>query len=308
MNPSLLSLTTRPITMGQPQPVERPARVGLIAGWGDFPIVVARSLSQSGVEVYGSLLYGHADPRLQEYCKAVHWTGVTRFGDKLRFFKRHGVQQVTMAGKLFKTLMFRRFAWLRHLPDLCFLRYFHRHFISNRTGRTDDELLLTVIQLFKDAGIEMAAATDFAPELLVKPGILTRGQIGPAVWQDIAYGWRLAKQLGGMDVGQTVAVHRGVALAVEAVEGTDACIQRAGDLCSSGGFTVVKVAKPKQDMRFDVPTIGLGTLQTVRQAGGRVVAFEAHRTIVLNQAEVVDYANRHEMTVIAVTAEQLNPQ
>ncbi|MBL8889077.1 MAG: UDP-2,3-diacylglucosamine diphosphatase LpxI [Planctomycetaceae bacterium] len=282
-----------------------PSRVGLIAGWGDFPITVAKTLQEAGVEVYGALLHGHADPKLEQYCKAVQWSGVARFGGKIRFFNRHRVAHVTMAGKLFKTVMFRRFAWLHHLPDWHFLRYFYHHFITNRARRNDDELMLTVVKLYQDAGIHMAAATDFAPQLLIGPGQLTGSVLKESEWNDIAYGWQLAKEMGRLDIGQTVAVHRGVALAVEAVEGTDACIERAGQLCRRGGFTLVKVAKPQQDMRFDVPTIGLQTLQNVHAAGGRVIAFEAHKTIVLNQEDVIKFAQKHRMVLIAVTDAQV---
>lgn len=282
-----------------------PPRVGLIAGWGEFPIQVAQSLRSAGVEVYGALLHDHADPRLADDCAAVQWSGVAHFGCKLKFFRQHNVQHVTMAGKLFKTAMFRRFAWWYHLPDLLFMRYFYHHFITNRARRNDDELLLTVVKLYQDAGIHMAAATDYAPHLLVEPGQLTRGALSASDWQDIAYGWQLAKAMGQLDIGQTVAVHRGVALAVEALEGTDACIERAGQLCRRGGFTLVKVAKPQQDMRFDVPTIGVQTLENLRLAGGRVLAFEAHKTIVLQREEVVAYANRHRLTLVAVDVAEL---
>ena len=282
-----------------------PKKVGLVAGWGDFPIVVAKALQAAGVEVYGALLHGHADPELAQYCVDVQWSGVVKFGCKLRFFKRHGVQDVTMAGKLFKTLMFQRFSWLRQLPDSYFVRYFYHHFVTNRARRNDDELMLTVVKIYQDAGIHMAAATDFAPQLLVNQGTLTRQKISESMWTDISYGWQLAKEMGRLDIGQTVTVHRGVALAIEAVEGTDACIERAGQLCRRGGFTMVKVAKPQQDMRFDVPTIGLQTLRNLHAAGGRVLAFEAQQTIVLNQHEVVEFANRHGITLVAVTAAEM---
>lgn len=288
-----------------PSTASPPRRVGLVAGWGDFPLTVARTMHEAGVEVYGSLLHGHADPRLEQYCVATQWSGVAKFGCKLRFFKRHGVRDVTMAGKLFKTTMFRRFAWLHHVPDTYFLWYFFHHFITNRTRRNDDELLLTAVKLYQDAGIHMAAATDFAPQLLIGPGQLSTGTLRDSDWNDIAYGWKLAKEMGRLDIGQSVAIHRGVALAIEAVEGTDACIERAGQLCRRGGFTLVKVAKPQQDMRFDVPAIGLQTLQNVHAAGGRIIAIEADKTILLNQAEVIKFANRHHMILVATTTEEV---
>lgn len=289
-----------PATVSLPTSQELPTKVGIIAGWGDFPIIVAKALHQAGVEVYCVMLHGHADPELAKYCTRIQWLGVTKLGGKIRFFRRHGVKHVTMAGKLFKTLMFQRFAWLRHLPDLHFLRYFYNHFLTNKAGRNDDELMLTIIKAFSDSGIKMAPATDYAPELLIGKGVLTKQSITDYLWEDIQFGWTMAKEMGRLDIGQTVIVHSRAVVAVEAVEGTDACIERAGQLCPAGGFVVVKVAKPQQDMRFDVPTIGINTLKNIHQAGGRVLAIEAERTIVLNQDEVVDFANANGMTLVAL--------
>ena len=131
-------------------------------------------------------------------------------------------------------------------------------------------------------------------------GQLTRR--GPTAWQqkDIEFGWKIAKEMGRLDIGQSVAVKDQAVLAVEAVEGTDECIRRAGTLCRAGGFTVVKVAKPQQDMRFDVPTIGLGTLETLHAAGGKVLAVEAGRTIFLDQAAVIEYADRQGLVIVAL--------
>ncbi len=124
--------------------------------------------------------------------------------------------------------------------------------------------------------------------------------------RDIEFGWQLARQMGGLDIGQTVAVKGKAVLAVEAVEGTDACIRRAGALCPAGGFTVVKVAKPDQDMRFDVPTIGIGTLQTLQQAGAAVLAIEADKTIVIDQPQVAQFARAHGISVVAVRQGKLS--
>ena len=135
----------------------------------------------------------------------------------------------------------------------------------------------------------------------MKLGQLSGGKLTAAERQDIDFGWRIAKELGRLDIGQCAVVKGRAILAVEAVEGTDECIRRAGQLCPTGGFTVVKVAKPQQDMRFDVPTIGLGTLETLAAAGGRVLAVEAGKTIIVDEPEVVAFAQRHKITVVAVT-------
>jgi DUF1009 family protein len=169
-----------------------------------------------------------------------------------------------------------------------------------RGDNRDDSLLLGIIGEFEQDGMVFSSALDYYPELLVKNGVLTRRTPTAAEEGDIAFGWELAKEMGRLDVGQSVAVKGRAVIAVEAVEGTDACIRRAGALCKSGGFTVVKVAKPQQDMRFDVPTIGLGTLETMATAGAKVLAVEAGRTIIIDEPQVVDFANRNKMVVVAL--------
>ncbi len=222
------------------------------------------------------------------------------FGGAIRYFHRHGVTEVTMAGKIFKVRLFEPWRWLRNLPDLRTIRMFLPHFLTRKKDCRDDSLLGTVVEEFASEGIRFLPVTDSAPELLVKEGQLTRR--GPTAWQqkDIEFGWQIAKEMGRLDVGQSVVVKDQAVLAVEAVEGTDECIRRAGALCRAGGFTVVKVAKPQQDMRFDVPTIGLGTLETLQAAGGKVLAVEAGKTIFLDQAAVIEYADCQGLVIVAL--------
>jgi len=203
---------------------------------------------------------------LESLCTSYRVFGMGRMGGQVRFLRSVGVKRATMAGKIFKTLLFqRRRDLLKHFPDLTFLRHFYPVYISRSKDQRDDTLLNTVVQLYAAGGIEFQPATDFAPELLVKTGTLTNKKPNSAQQKDIEFGWSMAKQMGGLDVGQTVVVKEQAVMAVEAIEGTDACIQRAGKLCQ-GGFTVVKVAKPNQDMRFDVPTIGVSTIQSIHDA------------------------------------------
>ena len=276
-------------------------KVGLIAGWGRFPLIVAERLQKSGKQVYCLGIHGHADAALKRICHDYREVGLTRMGAHIRYMKKHGVQQATMAGKLFKTILFERFAWLKHFPDLTFWRFYYPHFLTKSADRRDDTILLTFTEIYHRYGIHMAPATDFAPELLVKQGTLTKRRLTDYQMKDIEFAWKMAKQMGQLDIGQSVAVKGRAVLAVEAVEGTDACIRRAGELCPSGGFTVVKVAKPQQDMRFDVPTVGVGTLETMVAAGASVLAIEADKTILLDRQELIQYANQHRLTVVALT-------
>lgn len=273
--------------------------VGLIAGWGDYPEVVARRMAGQGLRVFGVGIAGHADRLLAGHCESWRTMGMGRIGAQTRFLRNHGVRQAVMAGKIFKSRLFQRGAWLRHLPDWTTLRYFWAQMVSGRERRNDDQMLLTVTRLFSDQGIEFMPATDFVPDLLTGPGLIAGPEPTPKQMLDVGMGWQLASELGRLDIGQSVAVKGRAVLAVEAIEGTDECIRRAGQLCTAGGFTVVKVAKPQQDMRFDVPTIGPGTMETMKTAGGRMLAIESGRTIVLGREEVVKLANRWGITVFA---------
>jgi UDP-2,3-diacylglucosamine hydrolase len=277
-----------------------PAKIGLIAGWGRFPWAVAERLQQSGTEIYGLGIKDHADPELAKLCTRWEWVGLAKLGQSIRFLKRNGVQDATMAGKVFKVRLYQRWAWLQHLPDWRGLTTFWPHFVSARKDRKDDTLLLTIVNAFAQEGITLAPATDYAPELLVSAGQLSKRSPTAAQWKDIHFGWKLAKEMGRLDIGQSVVIKDQTAIAIEAIEGTDECIRRAGQLCTSGGFTLVKTAKPQQDMRFDVPTVGLGTLQTLVQAGGKVLAIEAGKTILVEQAEFLEYADANNLVVVAI--------
>jgi DUF1009 family protein len=283
-------------------------KVGLLAGWGRYPRVVADALRKQGYQVYCLGLKDHADPVLRDICHDFRTIGLGRLGAAIRYFRRRGVVQATMAGKVHKVVLFQRFAWLKHIPDWQGVRTFYPHWVTKTKDRKDDTLLGAIVDAYAEQGIQFSPATKFVPELLVKPGYLTTRRLSDGQWKDIEFGWRLAKAMGQLDVGQSVAVKGRAVLAVEAIEGTDECIRRAGNLCPQGGFTVVKVAKPQQDMRFDVPTIGVGTVKTLFEAGARVLAIEADKTIILDAEEVARRADRHRLSIVAVNEQQLQQQ
>ena len=275
--------------------------IGVLAGWGDYPLVVARTLRAQGAHVVGLGVKDHVDPTFLELCDAYRQIGVAHLGTAVRFFRQHGVTRATMAGKIHKTLIFEKFLWLKHLPDWLFLKTFYPHFITKTRDRKDDTMLGTIVDAFGKQGIEFAPATDFAPELLVKEGLIAGRPLGHAQRKDIEFGWQLASEMGRLDIGQSVCVQGRAVLAVEAVEGTDDCIRRAGKLCPAGGFTVVKIAKPQQDMRFDVPTIGAGTIETMFEAGGRVLAVQAGKTILLDRDRIATLAARYGIQIVALS-------
>ncbi len=284
-----------------------PPRIGLLAGWGRYPFAIAEALRRQGYRTYCLGIAGQADAALADLCDDFRWVGLAKLGAAIRYFKRHGISRATMAGKVHKKILFQPWLWLRLLPDLRMLRACAPHFLTRRKDCRDDSLLKMVVDEFAAEGIQFAPATDFAPELLAPSGQHTCRSPSPWQWKDIRFGWRIAKELGRLDIGQTVVVKDQAVLALEAVEGTDECIRRAGGLCPSGGFVVVKVAKPKQDMRFDVPTIGLGTFQTMVEAGGRVLAIEAGRTILLEEPHVIDFANRNKLVIVALEDSVVSP-
>jgi DUF1009 family protein len=271
--------------------------VGLLAGAGRFPITFAEKARASGLRVACVGLRGHADVVLRELCWRFHWCGPVRVGGMIRLFRRDGVRRLVMAGKVHKAdLLYRPWRVLHLLPDWRTLR---RFYFGRRSDNRDDSLLLSLIDEFARDGLIFGSALDLCPELLVKPGVLTRRRPSAAEEADIEFGWQLAREMGRLDVGQSVAVKDRSVLAVEAVEGTDRAILRAGELCRSGGFTVVKVAKPNQDMRFDVPTVGCTTVETIARARGRVLAVEAGKTILLDLEQTVALADRFGICIVA---------
>lgn len=290
----LLKRPTRPVGSSR---VSAGPTIGLLAGSGRFPILFAEAARRQGLRVACVGVRHEAPAVLADLCDSFEEVGVSKLGGMIRSFRRRGVEQVVMAGKITKAVMYTPWRFVQLTPDL---RMIHMWYRTLREDKRDDSILLGVIAEFARDGIGFASALDYCPELLVTQGTLTRRKPSAAEMKDIDFGWGLAKEMGRLDVGQSVAVKERAALAIEAIEGTDRCIERAGQLCRSGGWTLVKVAKPQQDMRFDVPTIGITTVQNLHNAGGRVLAIEAHKTIVIDQPEVVELANRLGLVIVAL--------
>ena len=275
-------------------------RIGILAGWGRYPVVVAEAIRRRGGRPAILSIRDHADAELAPLADVAGGIGVAEIGTAIDFFRRHGVRRVTMAGKIHKAKLFGRNAWLRHLPDWTGISTFWPHMVSRRRDNRDDSLLGAIAAAFDARGVAICPATDFAPELLAEEGLLAGSPLSTRQVADVAFGWKLAKELGRLDIGQTVVVKNRAPLALEAIEGTDECIRRAGRLCPAGGMTVIKVAKPEQDLRFDMPTVGIGTLESLRTAGARVLAIEAGRTILVDRAELTAFAESSGITIASV--------
>ena len=273
------------------------APVGLIAGAGRFPILFAQKAREVGLPVITVGVAGMADPVLESLSDQFTWLRRMSLGAIFRAFRRGDARQWTMAGKFHKHIIFQPRRMLQLVPDWRALRFF---FLRRRSDNRDDSLLLGLIEEFRRQSMECVSALDVCPELLVKEGLLTRRKPTAKEQVDVEFGWNLAKEMGRLDIGQSVMIRERNVLAVEAIEGTDKAILRAGELCGRSGFVVVKVSKPNQDMRFDVPTVGQDTIESMNQAGAKVLAIEADRTIIIDEAETVALADRYGIAVLAL--------
>jgi len=277
---------------GQARPV-----LGLLAGSGQFPMLVATGARQAGCRVVVIALRGEADQHLRDLADTFYTSGIVRLGRWIRLFRREGAGQVIMAGRVRKTRVHgsaRWLQWLRYLPDWTSIKVWY---FATRDKR-NDSLLSAVADQMQQKGLTVIDSTQYCPESMAPEGVLTKASPTATQQKDIELGWRIAKEMGRLDVGQSVAVKEQDVIAVEAVEGTDAMIARAGELARSGGWTLVKVAKPNQDMRFDVPTVGPDTIENLHRAGGRVLVVEAGKTLLIDRDKTVELANRYGIAVV----------
>lgn len=200
-----------------------------------------------------------------------------------------------MAGSVRKSEMYGRFRLLRFLPDWTSFRLW----FFEVADRRNDTVLRATADCMARKGIILTDSVQYCRDHLPGPGVLTRRQPSPAQLKDIEFGWHIAKEMGRLDIGQSIAVKEQEVIAVEAIEGTDRMIERAGDLCRHGGWALIKVAKPNQDMRFDVPTVGPDTIVNLSRRGGKVLVFEAGKTLVVDREKLVEAAEREGIIVVA---------
>jgi DUF1009 family protein len=282
--------------MTEPAPFTTREPVGLLACAGRFPIYIAEKARECGIPVVCVGVPGMADPALKAVCTEYHTLRRLSLGFAIRTFRGGGVRRWAMAGKFHKHVLFQPWVVFRLIPDWQMFRFWY---LRKRRANNDDSLLLGLIDEFRAAGLECVSALDLCPELLVREGVLTRRKPTPAEVKDIEFGWNLAREMGRLDVGQSVMVRERAVLAVEAIEGTDKAILRAGELCKRNGFVVVKVAKPDQDRRFDVPTVGTETIESMKAAGAKVLAIEAGQTILLDEAKTIALADKYGIAITA---------
>jgi|UniRef100_A0A7C3Z317 hypothetical protein len=267
-----------------------PKKIGLIAGKGQFPLLFAEAARRRGFEVVAVAHRGETDPALEGLTRQCHWVYVGQLGKLIRVFKEAGVTRAVMAGGVSRGRLFRDFR-----PDFRALN------LIRRVGPGhDDRLLRGLAAELEGEGITIDSPLLYLEELLAPPGALTRRRPTPQELEDIHYGFRIAKEVGRLDLGQCVVVRRQVVTALEAVEGTDEAIRRGGRLAGPGAV-VVKVCKPGQDLRFDLPAVGKNTIAVMAEVGAAVLAMEAGKTLIFDREDMLALANRLKIAIWGIT-------
>jgi DUF1009 family protein len=270
-------------------------RYGLIAGNGKFPFLVIEGARRAGVSLAVAAIREETYPEIERAAEAtgatVVWVGIGQLGKMIRFFKREGVERAIMAGQVRHVQIFSG-----ALPDVRMLKMLLR-----LPRRNTDALIGGVADELAREGIELIDSTCFLQDHLPQEGTLTRRAPTERERGDIAYGLEVAREIARLDLGQTIVVRARACVAIEAMEGTDATVRRAGEL-ARGRLTVVKVSKPDQDMRFDVPVVGLPTIETMIEAGATCLCITAGKTLMFDRTEMIELADRHRIAVVAAAA------
>jgi DUF1009 family protein len=269
---------------------ENRKKLGLIAGYGEMPVEIIKAATSEGYEIVCVALKGMAFDNLQELTPHVEYVDMGEIQKAMMFLKAHNISQLFFAGKVEKTRLFSGQVALD--PQAM-------GFLQNLQMKNDDSILSGLVRLFEQVGLEVLDSTTFLKTLLPAKGTLTSMEVSSNIMDDVEFGYRIAKEIAGLDIGQTVVVKDKVVLAVEAIEGTDCAILRGGELGKSDSV-VVKVAKPRQDFRFDVPTIGMKTIEHCIKAGVTAIAFDSGATILLNREQVIGEAEKHSIHLISL--------
>ncbi len=264
-------------------------RVGLIAGGGQFPILFAQKAAKKGYDVHAAAYVNEALPELTEQVSSIKWLHLGQVSKLLKYFKAHKIDQAVMMGTVKKVRIFKDIK-----PDLKALSFIVK------MGHTNDNSLLTAFaDLLETQGVAIKPSTFLMPELISPQGCWTKKKPGKAEQKDIKIGWKIAREIGKLDIGQCVIIGNGSVLAVEAVDGTDATIKRGAGL-GNGNAVVVKLSKPNQDLRFDLPSSGIETIKSMSQSGASVLVLEAGKSISFDREDMVDLANKCKISIVAM--------
>ncbi len=262
-------------------PSPTPARWGLIAGNGRFPFLVLEGARSQGIEMAVLAIREEAAKELEGIAPRLHWVSLGELGRAIELFQQEGVTHAVMAGQVKHNKIFSSIR-----PDWKMAKL-----LMSLATKNTDSLIGAVARVFEDEGIRLVDSTAFLQPLLPEPGVLTRRAPDAEELADIAYGRNLARQIAGLDVGQTVVISGQACIAIEAMEGTDAVIERAAQLAPGRRLVVVKVSKPGQDMRFDVPVVGVPTVEVMRRCGATALAIDARRTLLFDRQRLLAAAD-----------------
>ncbi|MCS7033485.1 MAG: UDP-2,3-diacylglucosamine diphosphatase LpxI [Phycisphaerae bacterium] len=271
--------------------------IGLIAGEGIFPFLVARGARAAGKRVVCLGLSGSVDDALAAEVDWYRRVSVVRISSWIRALRRQRVEEAVMVGRVVKTRMYARFGFLQNIPDLRTARLW---FTRLRHDKRPFAILSALADTLEAEGIRLIDSTTFTRDQLVTAGVLTRTRPTEAQMMDARHGWELCRQISRLDIGQSIAIKAKDVIAVEALEGTNAMIERAGSLCPTGGWTLIKVANARQDMRMDVPTVGVKTIEKLAAAGARCVVLEAGKTTFLEKDKVIELADRCGIAIVGM--------
>ena len=263
-------------------------KLGLIAGNGKFPFLVLEGARKAGAEVAVAAIREETDPEIERAAESVTWVGLGQLGKMLRFFKNEGVEKAIMAGQVKHVQIFSR-----AIPDVRTLKMLLR-----LPRRNTEALIGAVASELASEGIELIDSTYFLKDQLPQPGPLTVREPDERERGDIEYGLEIAREIARLDLGQTIVIRDRACVAIEAMEGTDAVIRRAAELVR-GRLTVVKIAKPDQDMRFDVPVVGVPTIESMVVSGATCLCVTAGKTLIFDRQEMIALANKSKIAIAA---------
>ena len=270
--------------------------LGLIAGGGRLPFLVAAGARKAGLRVACVALGETAEDSLADEVDVFHRAAIARPGSWMRKLKKNSVTRAIMVGRVSKGRLFTPWRILQYLPDWRAFRIYYWR-LRGKNKQTD-LLLSAVADELASGGIRLENSTMYCKEHLANAGVMGSRQPRPSVEGDITFGWDIVKKLGELDIGQAIAVKEREVIAVEAIEGTAAMIERAGRLCRSGGWTLIKTSKPQQDIRFDVPCVGPDTIRSLAENGGKCLVVEADKTIIIDKPETIELADKLGVAIL----------
>jgi DUF1009 family protein len=261
--------------------------IGLIAGSGQFPILFCKAAVGKGFRVHTAAYINEADPVLTEMSETIQWLHLGQVKRLIKFFKKNHINRAVMLGAIHKTRLFTDVK-----PDMKAISI-----IAGMRRTDDDAIMRAFADSLEKEGIKIEPSTFLLPDLLAEKGIVTKRKPSRAEQKDVDLGFSIAKEIGRLGIGQSVVVGGGTVLAVEAIEGTDATILRGGQL-GNGEAVLVKVCKPNQDFRFDLPSVGIGTIESMVNANVRVLAIEAEKTLIFDKSEMIRLADDNQISIL----------